>query len=95
MGFAFVDKQSFYAALFGGMMPVIGTLWLLWYHHRAARVGSDARKSLTILYRCAIERFVVIAVLFAFGLGVMGLEPIPLLSGFAVGQLLFLISGSR
>lgn len=93
--FLVADNLSMWSALYGGLMALLGTLLLLWYQSRIERVGNDAQRSLAILYRCAFERFAVGVALFAFGLGIMGLTPLPLLSGFGVGQIIFLINGSR
>ena len=87
---------GFLAALYGGVMVIINTLLLLWHSARAERLEQqDTGQNFRIIVRCAIERFVITVALFALGLGRLGLEPLPLLSGFAAGQLLFIIGGMR
>ncbi len=87
---------GFLAALFGGVMVIINTLLLLWHSARAERLEQqDAGQNFRIIVRCALERFVITVALFALGLGRLGLEPLPLICGFAAGQLLFIIGGMR
>lgn len=95
--FTLIDGLSgFLAALYGGVMVIINTLLLLWHSARAERLEQqDTGQNFRIIVRCAIERFVITVALFALGLGRLGLEPLPLLSGFAAGQLLFIIGGMR
>ncbi|HDP89822.1 MAG TPA: ATP synthase subunit I [Thioalkalivibrio sp.] len=80
-----------YAALgvlFGGSIVIVNTLLLHWHHRRAERfAGNDAGKNMRILYRAAAERFFITLALFAIGLGILGLEPLPLLLGFIGIQL--------
>ena len=40
-----------------------------------------------MLYRTALERFVLVALLFALGMGGLQLDPPALLAGFIMGQL--------
>ena len=44
-------------------------------------------ESLRLLYRTALERFVLVVLLFALMLGVLQLDPLALIAGFIVGQL--------
>ncbi len=57
--------------------------------HRSADRGRalSAGQSIRLLYRTAVERFVLVGVMFALGLGVWRLDPLALLTGFIVGQL--------
>jgi ATP synthase protein I len=73
---------------FGGSIVMVNTLLLHWHHRRAVRTaGIDAGKNMRILYRAAAERFFTTLALFATGLGILGLEPLPLLLGFIGIQL--------
>lgn len=88
--------DGFLAALYGGVMVIINTLLLLWHSARAERLEQqDAGQNFRIIVRCALERFVITVALFALGLGRLDLEPLPLISGFAAGQILFIIGGMR
>ncbi len=76
------------SAAFGGVCACANRLVLEW-RRNAADSGRalSAAQSIRLLYRTAIERFVLVGVLFALGLGVWGLDPLALLTGFIVGQL--------
>ena len=88
--------DGFLAALYGGVMVMLNTLLLLWHSARAERLEQqDSGQNFRIIVRCALERFVVTVALFALGLGRLGLEPLPLISAFAAGQLFFIIGGMR
>jgi hypothetical protein len=75
------------ALLFGGLV-VYANGWLQrWQQQRAAHIaGNDPAKNLRYLYRCAAERFVATVALFAAGLGLMALPPLPLLGGYFIAQ---------
>ncbi|MGW8310975.1 MAG: ATP synthase subunit I [Thiogranum sp.] len=53
------------------------------------------QQSLTAVFLCVAHRFLIVALLFAFGLGALGLEPIALLAGFVAGQLVLVIIGTQ
>ena len=75
------------AFIFGGLV-VYANGWLQrWQQRRAAHIaGNDPAKNLRYLYRCAAERFVATVALFAAGLGLMALPPLPLLGGYIIAQ---------
>lgn len=74
------------AVLYGGTVALTNLLLLDWRARRANRVGAlSARQSLQVLYLSALERFASVALLFAVGIGVLELEPLPLLLGFVAG----------
>ena len=74
------------AALFGGVAALVNLLLLDWRARRANRARAlTARQSLQVLYLSALERFVSVALLFALGIGLLDLEPLPLLLGFIAG----------
>lgn len=84
------------AALFGGIISVVNTLLQLWQLQRSGALPSgDAGSNLGFLMRCAAERFFLTLLLFVLGLGVIKLEPLPLLSGFVVGQLALIYGGNK
>jgi ATP synthase protein I len=87
--------QALYA-LFGGAMAVLKVILLEWRRYQAdsGRVLS-AGQSLWALYRSAIERFALVLALFALGLGVLRLEPLPLLMGFMAGLLGLFVTGNQ
>ncbi|MGB5472542.1 MAG: ATP synthase subunit I [Gammaproteobacteria bacterium] len=84
------------SAGFGGLVAASNTGLLLW-RQRGADTGRalSAGASLRLLYRSALERFVVIALLFALGLGIWRLDPLAALAGFVTGQLALVFMGMK
>jgi ATP synthase protein I len=81
---------------FGGLTAALNIGCLLWRRQQAdAGRALSAGQSLRLLYRSALERFVLIALLFALGLGVLKLDPLALLTGFIVGQLALVFLGIK
>ncbi len=81
------------AALFGGVVAVTNTLFLIWCMRTGAqRPVQDARKELAWLVRFSMERFLMVALLIVAGLGWLKLMPVPLLIGFVLGQLTLVVS---
>jgi ATP synthase protein I len=81
---------------FGGLTATLNIGCLLWRRQQAdAGRALSAGKSLRLLYRSALERFVLIALLFALGLGALRFDPLALLTGFVVGQLALVLLGMK
>jgi ATP synthase protein I len=80
---------------FGGAIATANLLLLEW-RRMAADSGPalSAAASLRLLYRTALERFVLVVTLFVLGLGVLRLEPLALLTGFIVGQVALIVTGT-
>jgi hypothetical protein len=73
---------------YGGAIACASGLLLEWRRHGADTGRAlSAGESIRVLYRTALERFVLVALLFAFGLGALQLDPPALLTGFIMGQL--------
>lgn len=84
------------AALYGGLIAIINSLQLLRHLHRAERIaGDDANGNVRIFYLCAMERLVMTIALFAIGLGALKLAPLPVISGFILGQLALFFGGLK
>ena len=80
----------------GGLIAMTGVLLLAWRRWRAdSGRALSAGESIRLLYRTALERFVLIALLFALALVVLQLDPIALITGFMVGQLALVFTGTR
>lgn len=80
--------QAALGAAFGFGINMVNGLLILWHRWRAERSApDDAGRSVRILFRCAMERFVATAALFAIGFGRLDLPPLPLLGGFILGLL--------
>jgi len=79
--------QAGIALIYGGMV-VFANGWLQrWQLTRAAHIaGNDPAKNIRYLYRCAAERFTATVALFAAGIGLMALPPLPLLGGYIMAQ---------
>ena len=94
---AFLILSGEYEALsagFGGLTACANALLLEWRRYRAdsgRALSADA--SLRVLYRSVLERFLMVMLLFALGMGVLQLEPLALLVGFIAGLLGLVITG--
>ena len=72
----------------GGAIAITQTLLLVWRRSCAdSGRALSGGESLRLLYRTALERFVLVALLFALALGVLKLDPLALIAGFITGQL--------
>ncbi|MDD5329081.1 MAG: ATP synthase subunit I [Sulfuricella sp.] len=81
------------AAFFGGAAAVANALILVvGLRTGAERTGQDARQEFAWLVRSSMERFFMVALLIAAGLGWLKLMPVPLVVGFVLGQLALVVS---
>lgn len=84
------------SAGFGGVIALINVLLLEWRRYQTDKGRAiDARQSLRALYRSALERLLLVALLFALGMGVLTLDPLALLTGFVMGQVALLLTGIK
>ena len=80
----------------GGIIAMAHTLLLEWRRGCAdSGRALSAGESIRLLYRTALERFVLIALLFALALGVLQLDAVALITGFIAGQLALVFTGTR
>ncbi len=94
--YAYSGAAAATAAWFGGITATLNIVLLLWRRHCAASGRAlSAGRSLWLLYRTALERFILVMLLFALGMGVLKLDPFALLSGFVVGQLALILMGLK
>ncbi len=83
------------ALSFGGCVALANTGLLVWRWYRGrVPVPSDGARHLKAFNRSALERFFVVAVLLAAGLGGLRLDALPLLGGFIVGQIAWVIAAA-
>ena len=76
------------AVMFGGGVALLNSAMLVWRWHRGLRdYHCDGERHLRTFYRSSLERFFVVGMMLAVGLVSLGLAPLPLLTGFIVGQL--------
>lgn len=73
------------AAMYGGVMAIAGA-WMLTIRIRLAKkIAQDMPgRELRVLYVGAIQRFVLMLILFVIGMVILKLDPGSLLSGFVV-----------
>lgn len=89
------DVMQAGAVWFGGAIATANLLLLEGRRRRADRGPAlSAAASLRLLYRTALERFVLAVTLFALALGVLRLDPLALLTGFIVGQAALIVTGT-
>lgn len=81
------------ALCYGGAAALTNTLLLRWRMRSSARQpGRKPQEELFRLYRSSVERFFVVALLIAAGLGWLKLLPALMLAGFVIGQLVLVVS---
>lgn len=83
------------ATAYGGGLAMLNT-WLL--GRRVLRASEIAKthpgQETMVLYVGVVQRFMVVVTLFGLGMGWLGLQPVPLLIGFAVAQLAYFVNGT-
>jgi ATP synthase protein I len=81
------------AALYGAFTSIVLAFLLSRGVKRASEAAlHDPKKSMMILYLGAVQRFVLLLVLFAIGLAVLKLDPLACLIGFGLAQLTYVIA---
>ncbi len=88
LGYVLQGETAAMAALYGGAVALMSTLLLLWRMRRSNReMLLEAHQHLWLFYRSGLERFLVVCVLLALGMGPFNLVPVVVLIGFVAGQL--------
>ena len=83
------------AVMFGGGVALLNSALLVWRWHRGlCDYHCDGERHLRSFYRSSLERFFVVAISLVAGLTVLHLDPLPLLTGFLVGQLAWVIAAA-
>lgn len=81
------------AALYGGVVALMGTLLLIWRMRRSERnLLLETHQHLWLFYRSSLERFLIISALLALGMGPLGLAPAAVLISFVAAQLAWVIA---
>jgi ATP synthase protein I len=84
------------SAFYGGVISIIVAFLLGRGVVRAAEAArQDHKKSMLILYLGAVQRFVLVLVLFGVGLKGLNLTFLPMIAGFAGAQLAYLSNMRR
>jgi ATP synthase protein I len=91
--YAYMGEPAARAAWFGGLVAVTNTSLLAWRMRAGAQLaGRSPGQELARLVRSSLERFLMVTLLIAAGLGWLKLMPAPLLLGFVLGQLVLVVS---
>lgn len=80
------------AALYGVLIALANTSLLMWRMRRGAQGELSARQQLKGFYRSSAERYLLVAVLFGVGMGLLKLQPLVMMIGFALGQLAWIVA---
>ena len=84
------------SAFYGGLISIVIAFLLGRGVVRAAETArQDHKKSMLILYLGAVQRFILVLVLFGIGLKGLSLAFLPMIAGFAGAQLAYLSSMRR
>jgi ATP synthase protein I len=93
LAYYYINEAAARAAWFGGAVAMSNTILLAWRMRTGARASTQSpRHELAKLVRSSVERFFVVALLVAAGLGWLKLMPAPLFAGFVLGQLTLVVS---
>ena len=83
------------AVLYGGSAALGNIALLVWRWHRGRYdYHCDGRRHLIQFHRSSLERFFVVGMVLAAGMYGLNLEPLPMLLGFIVGQVAWMIAAS-
>lgn len=84
-----------WAALYGGAAALANTALLVWRHRQGEHDHHcDGARHLKSFYHSSLERFFVVGVWLALGLGGWKLEAAPMLAGFVLGLLAWVIAAA-
>ena len=96
-GFALTNQNTsmLIPALYGAAVSMINTAFMAW-RLRRAMLAADQNQSLGQfhLFIGLFERLLLAGVLIAVGIGFLQLQPVPLLTGFGVAYLAYVIQGA-
>ena len=86
------EACSAVSVCYGGCLAAANALLLARCAHRDVNEPQRSpQQSLAAVYLCVVQRFLVIALLFALGLGLLKLKPLALMTGFIAGQLVMVL----
>ncbi|MCK5698156.1 MAG: ATP synthase subunit I [Gammaproteobacteria bacterium] len=91
LSFIFGNINTMLATLYGGSITLVATLLMAWRISRAGEVAyNDKQQGYIEIYIGAMQKFILISVLMAIGMGYLKLPPFAILMGFAITQLSFI-----
>lgn len=81
------------SVLYGAFAALINTGLLVWRFKQGERdYHCDAQRHLKSFYRSSLERYAVVGAWLAIGFGVLNLAGLPLVLGFVIGQLAWVLA---
>ncbi len=96
VSFYYLGNEGLLPAAFGGAVAIANTILLSRRLESAGEMAQDNPDGGVLsLYLGVIQRFVFVLVMFGVGMGVLKLQPPPMLGVFAIAQLAFMLYGSR
>jgi ATP synthase protein I len=91
LSYIIYDLAVFLAGLYGGLIAILATLISSWRITRAGNVaGIEIQQGTFEIYLGAIQKYILVLVLFALGMGFLKLLPVPMIVAFSVAQLAYL-----
>ncbi|MDO9226117.1 MAG: ATP synthase subunit I [Pseudomonadota bacterium] len=83
------------AALYGGAVALANVGMLVWRWRRGRYdYHCDGHRHLRQFHRSMLERFFVVGIMLATGIGGLNLEPLMMLLGFIVGQCAWMVAAA-
>jgi len=93
LGYVLQGEAVAKAALYGGLVALMGTLLLLWRMRRSEqKILLGTHQHLWLFYRSSLERFLVVCTFLALGMGPFNLVSAAVLIGFVASQLAWVIA---
>ncbi len=91
-GFAYTHgAAAALAAFYGGAVTLLGSGWMARTIRRSAAVAvRDGHRGARLLYRGVAQKFAFTVAALVLGIVALGLEPLPVVIGFAVAHLGYL-----
>jgi hypothetical protein len=87
LGYLLSGPSAAIGASFGSAIALVNIILLALRLAQGERTGDqNAHRELRSFFRSSLERFAVVTLLLATGLGLLHLAPLPLLAGFVFGQ---------
>lgn len=94
-GTAIAGMDAGLAAAYGVLVALAASAVLVWREQQAmAHPEWDQHRLLKVFVRVSIERLVLLVALLSLGLGVLKLDPLPLLLGLVLAQFAWLAAAA-
>lgn len=95
--FSTTGQGAALAAAYGGAITLFGSWWTARRVNQAAVLARQLQASAgaLALYGGAVQRYIFVLAALAIGFGLLMLPPLPLLAGFAISQLGYMMPGRK